>query len=87
MPDCEQTSEQLHTVVSLSAGIGDSVRFLQTNAVSPVTKLKEALTSKETYSKYYLVSVASTSLKHIHIEIFKGNFLLLLLCRSYLNKQ
>lgn len=58
MPDCEQTSEQLHTVVGLSAGIGDPLRFLNFDVVNPIDKLKEALSSKEAYCKYYFVSIS-----------------------------
>lgn len=56
MPDCEQTSQQLHTIVVLSSGIGDPLRFPNKNNVCPVDKLKEALSSKEAYCKIYLVS-------------------------------
>lgn len=56
MPDCEQTSEQLHTVVSLSAGIGDPSHLHQSNSVSPIYQLKDALLSKDAFSKHYLVS-------------------------------
>ncbi len=81
MPDCEQTSEQLHVVVSLSAGIGDPAHLQNSNAVSPVYKLKEALSSKEAYCKYYLVSISLIVLQHSETDP-EPHFTTLLLGRS-----
>ena len=44
----EPTSDQLHFVVELSSGIRDKT--------GPVERLKEALSSKIAFQKYYLVS-------------------------------
>jgi len=52
----EPTSEQLHMVVELSAGICDDHHLMQPNVTSPVVKLKEALTSKSAFQKYFLVT-------------------------------
>lgn len=54
MPGYEQTSEQLHMVVGLSAGIGDSPRLSVNNYSTPTDKLKEALSCKDIFEKYYL---------------------------------
>ena len=54
MPGSEPTSEQLHTVVGLSAGMGDSQG--SGKSPTPTDKLKEALSSKEAFKKHYLVS-------------------------------
>lgn len=61
MPGCETTSQQLHTVVLLSAGIGDS----PTN--SAIYKLKQALSSKDVFKKQYLElsELAMGTYKHI----------------------
>jgi hypothetical protein len=53
MPGNEPTSEQLHTVVGLSAGMGDS--HGNAKELTPTDKLKEALSSKEAFKKHYLV--------------------------------
>ena len=59
----------LHRVVELSAGIKDDyVAASATDAnkhhrVNPVEKLKEALSSKEAFQKYYLVSINSMTWK------------------------
>ena len=55
LPGKEPTSEQLHRVVELSSGIIDDQELLTTGGASPVAKLKEALTSKKAFQKYYLV--------------------------------
>lgn len=55
MPQGIPTSEQLHIVVSLSAGMGDNPGPL--NHPSPTDKLKEALCSQKFFIKTYLVSV------------------------------
>lgn len=57
MPGCDPTSEQLHTVVSLSGGMGDCQG--NSKQPTPTDKLKEALSSKEAFRKHYLVSVSS----------------------------
>jgi hypothetical protein len=57
MPGCDPTSEQLHTVVGLSGGMGDCQR--NNKQPSPIDKLKEALSSKEAFRKHYLVSSCS----------------------------
>ncbi len=49
MPTDQPSSEQLHCVVELSAGIRDDLN--KTN----VSRLKEALSSKTAFQKYYLV--------------------------------
>lgn len=54
MPGGTPTSEQLHIVVGLSAGMGDNPGLLETP--SPTDKLKEALCSQEAFNKIYLVS-------------------------------
>ena len=64
MPGNEPTSEQLHTVVYLIAGMGDSEPSSQdSKQLTPTDKLKEALSSKEAFRKQYLY----------HTEL--GNFL------------
>jgi hypothetical protein len=57
MPGSEPTSEQLHVVVGLSAGMGDSQG--NSKQPTPTDKLKEALSSKEAFKKHYLVSLWS----------------------------
>lgn len=57
MPGGTPTSEQLHVVVSLSAGMGDNLGA--PNNPSPTDKLKEALCSQEAFNKTYLVSELS----------------------------
>ncbi|XP_046685161.1 LOW QUALITY PROTEIN: trafficking protein particle complex subunit 10-like [Homalodisca vitripennis] len=61
MPGCETTSEHLHTVVLLSAGIGD------TPATLAATRLRQALSSKEAFKKQYLElsELAISTFKHI----------------------
>lgn len=55
MPGNEPTSEQLHTVVYLIAGMGDSEPASHDpNNPTPTDKLKEALSSKEAFRKQYL---------------------------------
>jgi len=55
MPGNEPTSEQLHIVVGLSAGVGDSHGNVK--ELTPTDKLKEALSSKEAFRKHYLVNL------------------------------
>ena len=63
--DTDPNSEQLHRVVELSSGIRDDHYTSSNNVVqgskskmkqNPVDKLKEALSSKSAFQKYYLVS-------------------------------
>lgn len=54
MPGGSPTSEQLHTVVLLSAGMGDNPGA--PGRPSSTDRLKEALCSQEVFSKTYLVS-------------------------------
>ncbi|KAJ9595260.1 hypothetical protein L9F63_013448, partial [Diploptera punctata] len=65
MPGNEPTSEQLHTVVGLSAGMGDSQG--SNKQPTPTDKLKEALSSKEAFKKHYLelAELAMGTYKHI----------------------
>lgn len=72
MPECVPTSEQLHMVVQLSAGIGDTIseeineyKEIDSRAPSPSRKpkqpsterLKEALKSNISFQKLYLVRI------------------------------
>ncbi|XP_067013704.2 trafficking protein particle complex subunit 10 [Anabrus simplex] len=65
MPGSEPTSEQLHLVVGLSAGMGDSPG--NGTLPTPTDKLKEALSSKEAFKKHYLelAELAMGTYKHI----------------------
>ncbi|XP_041982895.1 trafficking protein particle complex subunit 10 [Aricia agestis] len=60
----DPTSEQLHLVVMLSAGMGDSE---PNNQQSPTDRLKEALCSKTSFQQYYLelAELAMGTYKHI----------------------
>lgn len=66
MPGNEPTSEQLHTIVYLIAGMGDSEPQAQGNP-TPTDKLKEALSSKEAFKKQYLehAELAMGTYKHV----------------------
>jgi hypothetical protein len=55
MPGGAPTSEQLHIVVGLSAGMGDNPG--SPDCPSPTDKLKEALCSQEAFNKTYLVRI------------------------------
>ncbi|XP_047986629.1 trafficking protein particle complex subunit 10 [Leguminivora glycinivorella] len=61
----EPTSEQLHLVVMLSAGMGDSEANNQ--HPTPTDRLKEALCSKTSFQQYYLelAELAMGTYKHI----------------------
>ena len=59
----EPTSDQLHFVVELSSGIRDKT--------GPVERLKEALSSKIAFQKYYLVSFFYYCIYVIYNIIFK----------------
>lgn len=65
MPQGVPTSEQLHIVVSLSAGMGDNPG--PPNHPSPTDKLKEALCSQEVFIKTYLelAELAMGTYKHV----------------------
>lgn len=56
------TSEQLHSAVGLSAGMGDPL-----SASSPTDKLKEALCSQEAFNRHYLElsELAMGTYKHV----------------------
>ncbi|CAG4959637.1 unnamed protein product [Colias eurytheme] len=60
----EPSSEQLHLVVMLSAGMGDTEN---NNKQSPTVRLKEALGSKTSFQQYYLelAELAMGTYKHI----------------------
>lgn len=66
MPGSEPSSEQLHTVVYLIAGIGDS-EPQALGKPTPIDKLKEALSSKEAFKRQYLehAELAMGTYKHI----------------------
>ncbi|XP_034253552.1 trafficking protein particle complex subunit 10 [Thrips palmi] len=65
LPGMEPTSEQLHLVVGLSAGMGDAP--LLSNNRTPTDQLKEALSSNEAFKKHYLEfsELAMGTFKHI----------------------
>lgn len=63
LPGASPNSEQLHIVVSLSAGMGDNPGTH--NSPSPTDKLKEALCSQEAFNKAYLVSVGFLKLSYL----------------------
>lgn len=66
MPGNEPTSEQLHTVVYLIAGMGDS-EIQESGNPTPTDKLKEALSSKDAFQKQYLehAELAMGTYKHV----------------------
>ena len=66
MPGNEPSSEQLHTVVYLIAGMGDSESQIE-GKLTPTDKLKEALSSKEAFKKQYLehAELAMGTYKHV----------------------
>lgn len=61
----DPTSEQLHLVVMLSAGMGDSEP--NNHHPTPTDRLKEALCSKTNFQQYYLelAELAIGTYKHI----------------------
>ncbi|XP_050312441.1 trafficking protein particle complex subunit 10 [Anthonomus grandis grandis] len=65
MPQSTPTSEQLHIVVSLSAGMGDNPG--PPKNPSPTDRLKEALCSQEVFIKTYLelAELAMGTFKHV----------------------
>lgn len=56
MPGGTPTSEQLHIVVGLSAGMGDNPGAAM--SPSPTDKLKGALCSQDAFNKLYLVFIS-----------------------------
>ncbi|KAH9500241.1 Trafficking protein particle complex subunit 10 [Bulinus truncatus] len=56
MPGLIPTSEQLSLVVDLVAGMGLSVETIPHPGQSPVDKLRESLSSPESFKKHYLAS-------------------------------
>lgn len=62
-PNTQPTSEQLHIVVNLSSGMGDSSTF--ESGPTPVDKLKEALSSKDAYNNFFLVSYFSMKIENL----------------------
>ncbi|KAK6641251.1 hypothetical protein RUM44_012960 [Polyplax serrata] len=64
-PCMKPTSEQLHTVVGLSSGMGDSCSSDPQR--TPVDRLKEALSSKDAYNNYFLElsELSISTFKHI----------------------
>ena len=66
MPGSEPTSEQLHTVVYLIAGMGDSDIQVE-GKLTPTDKLKGALSSKEMFKRQYLehAELAMGTYKHV----------------------
>lgn len=68
MPGNNPSSEQLHTVVYLIAGMGDPEIFDRySKKPTPIDKLKEALSSKEAFKKQYLehTELAMGTYKHV----------------------
>lgn len=64
LPNCQPSSQQLHFVVELSSGIRDGTETAKDN---PVDKLKEALSSKSAFEKYYLELAESAISTYKHI--------------------
>ncbi|XP_011300007.1 trafficking protein particle complex subunit 10 isoform X2 [Fopius arisanus] len=66
MPGSEPTSQQLHTVVYLIAGMGDSCDQGK-GKISPIDRLKGALSSKEVFRRQYLehTELAMGTYKHV----------------------
>ncbi|XP_043280615.1 trafficking protein particle complex subunit 10 [Venturia canescens] len=66
MPGSEPSSEQLHTVVYLIAGMGDS-EMQSEGKLTPTDKLKGALSSKEMFKRQYLehAELAMGTYKHV----------------------
>eukprot|EP00094_Tigriopus_californicus_P010596 TCALIF_10222-PA protein Name:"Similar to TRAPPC10 Trafficking protein particle complex subunit 10 (Homo sapiens)" AED:0.34 eAED:0.37 QI:23/0/0/0.54/1/0.90/11/0/941 len=55
MPNMEPSSKQIHRVVELSSGIRDDHYVsVDRKGRNPIEKLKEALSSKQAFQKYYL---------------------------------
>lgn len=65
LPGTEPSSEQLHTVVYLIAGMGDSEPI--SGKLSPTDRLKGALSSKEVFKRQYLehTELAMGTYKHV----------------------
>lgn len=66
MPGSDPSSEQLHTVVYLISGMGDS-DLQEAGKQTPTDKLKEALSSKDAFQKQYLehAELAMGTYKHV----------------------
>ncbi|CAL4132055.1 unnamed protein product, partial [Meganyctiphanes norvegica] len=72
-PGCDTNSAQLHTVIALVCGMGndphcqDEPDHPHTPAITPMTRLKEALSSPNTFKKHFLdvSEVAISTYKHI----------------------
>lgn len=68
MPNMEPSSKQIHRVVELSSGIRDDHYVsVDRKGRNPIEKLKEALSSKQAFQKYYLElsELAISTYKHI----------------------
>ncbi|KAI8520820.1 Trafficking protein particle complex subunit 10 [Branchiostoma belcheri] len=67
MPDMTPSSEQLHMVVDLLAGMGQKPEKAESIPNSPDKKLREALSSKAAFQKHYLElsELAMGTYKHI----------------------
>ena len=81
MPDTSPNSEQLHRVVELSSGIRDD-HYVRSNVKmkqNPVDKLKEALSSKSAFQKYYLVRAERKEEKKKHFQCHNPLLFFLLL--------
>ncbi|XP_066584764.1 trafficking protein particle complex subunit 10 isoform X2 [Prorops nasuta] len=67
MPGNEPSSEQLHKVLFLIAGMGDSEPLIP-GKITPTDKLKEALSSKQAFKKQYLehAELAMGTYKHVN---------------------
>lgn len=66
MPGSDPSSEQLHTVVYLIAGMGDTEMQLE-GKLTPTDKLKGALSSKDMFKRQYLehAELAMGTYKHV----------------------
>ena len=68
LPNTQPTSQQLHCVVELSSGIRDKlVPAGAGQSTNPVDRLKQALSSKSAYEKYYLELTESAISTYKHI--------------------
>jgi hypothetical protein len=74
MPGNEPTSEQLHIVVGLSAGMGDSQGNIK--EPTPTDKLKEALSSKEAFKKHYLVNLFGLYICNVQLILIMAFYIL-----------
>ena len=75
MPGNEPSSEQLHTVVYLIAGMGDSEPAEHDpKKPTPTDKLKEALSSQEAFRRQYLYHTELGRFAHLEQEKLIENF-------------